>query len=75
MKLISVRNESGKPSKNRYKGGRKKATAKITVSAGVAALSTGTRTVKDLLQVVDQALYQAKKLGRNKTQIYRPEGF
>ncbi|ADG82783.1 diguanylate cyclase [Thermincola potens JR] len=53
----------------------KKATAKITVSAGVAALSTGTRTVKDLLQVVDQALYQAKKLGRNKTQIYRPEGF
>ena len=41
----------------------------ITISIGIA-FSNGAKLINDLLVHADQALYQAKETGRNKTVIY-----
>jgi two-component system cell cycle response regulator len=38
----------------------------VTISAGVAAMTTTRPSIKDWLEVADQALYRAKQLGRNR---------
>jgi diguanylate cyclase (GGDEF)-like protein len=38
----------------------------VTVSIGVAALERGTTQLTELIQQADQALYEAKSLGRNR---------
>lgn len=47
------------------------ASVHITASFGVAALQ-GTEGVRDYYVRADQALYQAKKSGRNKVRVFRP---
>lgn len=43
----------------------------VTVSCGLAELSPGEeKTVEELLKEADEALYQAKELGRNKVAVY-----
>ncbi len=45
-------------------------TAQVSVSIGVATLVPDeTRTPQDLIAIADQALYQAKSSGRNRTQL------
>lgn len=43
---------------------------RITVSAGVAGLESATDEIDDLLRRADQALYQAKKQGRNQVCLW-----
>jgi diguanylate cyclase (GGDEF)-like protein len=45
---------------------------RVTISAGVAGLTAKTKTPEDLLHLADEALYKAKKNGRNKVEITRP---
>ncbi|MBI3312969.1 MAG: diguanylate cyclase [Candidatus Omnitrophica bacterium] len=42
----------------------------VTVSIGIASYPTDATGKKDLLEKADQALYQAKKLGRNRVYVY-----
>jgi diguanylate cyclase (GGDEF)-like protein len=44
----------------------------ITVSIGVARLVTG--GPQELIKNADEAMYQAKKAGRNRVSVSRPEG-
>lgn len=46
---------------------------KITFSAGIAVYPTDANTSEDLLSLADQALYKAKKNGRNQVIIYKNE--
>jgi diguanylate cyclase (GGDEF)-like protein/PAS domain S-box-containing protein len=46
---------------------------RFTVSAGVAASSDGSGGVDLLLKQADQALYAAKRAGRNRVERWRPE--
>jgi diguanylate cyclase (GGDEF)-like protein len=43
----------------------------VTVSAGVAEYPSHTRSAADLVSCADQALYQSKQNGRNRTSIYK----
>jgi diguanylate cyclase (GGDEF)-like protein len=40
---------------------------KVTFSAGIATYPTHAKTTEELLRIADQALYNAKSLGRNRT--------
>ncbi len=42
----------------------------VTVSIGIAELSSDTNTIDHLVKYADQALYKAKEQGRNRTMIY-----
>lgn len=44
---------------------------KYTLSIGVASRQEGDKDVKTILQRADKALYEAKKLGRNRSVIYK----
>jgi diguanylate cyclase (GGDEF)-like protein len=44
----------------------------ITTSIGVAELASGMPSGDQLIKCADEALYQAKKSGRNRTTIYQP---
>jgi diguanylate cyclase (GGDEF)-like protein len=44
----------------------------ITVSAGIAEMSAETMTAQHAIQAADMALYQAKKLGRDRTELAVP---
>lgn len=46
---------------------------RITISAGVAQYRSGT-TIKSLIECADQALYQAKRTGRNRVVLGEPAG-
>ncbi|HEY8118924.1 MAG TPA: GGDEF domain-containing protein [Methylophilaceae bacterium] len=50
-----------------------KKTIKITVSIGVASLSSRINSKKKLIQAADQALYNAKGAGRNRVVVLKPE--
>jgi diguanylate cyclase (GGDEF)-like protein len=43
----------------------------ITVSLGIARLSETIQLPEDLTQRADQALYEAKRLGRNRVAVYQ----
>ena len=46
----------------------------VTISLGIASFLKGRiDTAKDLVECADKALYTAKKNGRNRVEIYRPE--
>lgn len=46
----------------------------ITISLGIASFPNETiETSKDLVESADKALYTAKKNGRNRVEVYRPE--
>jgi diguanylate cyclase (GGDEF)-like protein len=42
----------------------------ITVSIGVSSLSTLISTATDMMRAADQALYKAKRSGRNNVQVF-----
>jgi two-component system cell cycle response regulator len=44
----------------------------ITLSAGLAAYPVHARRKEDLVEAADQALYQAKANGRNRTVVFKP---
>jgi diguanylate cyclase (GGDEF)-like protein len=44
----------------------------VTVSAGIAEMSAETMTAQHAIQAADMALYQAKKLGRDRTELAVP---
>ena len=46
----------------------------VTISLGVAALDPGMEQMGDLYKAADQALYQAKKQGRNSVRVYQDNG-
>jgi diguanylate cyclase (GGDEF)-like protein len=46
----------------------------MSVSAGVAVFPTQTVERRELLRLADTALYWAKEHGKNRVQLYRPEG-
>ncbi len=46
----------------------------ITVSAGIATIEDGTRSVEALMEAADAALYRAKREGRNRTCVAPPVG-
>ena len=46
-------------------------TLKVTVSIGVANISSGVDFPEDIINQADTALYQSKKNGRNRSTIYR----
>lgn len=48
-----------------------KKSLKITVSSGVAQREIRSQTVSDLIEIADQALYRAKKGGRNQVRVGR----
>ncbi|HUH56997.1 MAG TPA: sensor domain-containing diguanylate cyclase [Pseudomonadales bacterium] len=45
----------------------------ITVSIGVATCSHNIRTINEVMDNADKALYQAKSLGRNRTEVFTPK--
>ncbi|MBF0163466.1 MAG: diguanylate cyclase [Magnetococcales bacterium] len=47
--------------------------ATISASIGITLFPDDADTTADLLQNADQAMYQAKKLGKNRHHFYRPE--
>lgn len=49
----------------------KEVTSRITLSIGVATLADPEMTGEQLLSMADQAMYQAKAAGRNRTVIYQ----
>ena len=46
---------------------------KFTVSIGIAELESHTQDLDDLIKKADVALYAAKKSGRNRIEVYRPD--
>ena len=46
---------------------------KFTVSIGIAELESHTQDLDDLIKKADVALYTAKKSGRNRIEVYRPD--
>lgn len=44
----------------------------VTVSAGIAEYPLHSHNAADLVSAADQALYQAKQTGRNRTTVYKP---
>jgi len=48
---------------------------KLTTSLGIATLTSDMKQAADLIEKADQAMYRAKKDGRNKTYIAAEEGF
>ncbi|WP_216935925.1 MULTISPECIES: GGDEF domain-containing protein [unclassified Acinetobacter] len=46
---------------------------RFTISVGVAELESHTQTLEDLIKQADIALYQAKKSGRNRIEVYHPD--
>lgn len=46
----------------------------VSASFGVATLDPGSDDIDSLLQKADEALYDAKRSGRNRTSIWRPAG-
>ncbi|MEW5725792.1 MAG: diguanylate cyclase [Thermodesulfobacteriota bacterium] len=47
---------------------------KITVSVGVASFSEATESAERLLQAADEALYRAKRAGRNRVELWSRPG-
>jgi diguanylate cyclase (GGDEF)-like protein len=46
----------------------------VTISAGVAGLDDPTYQPSQVFELADQALYRAKADGRNRVEVYRPDG-
>ncbi|MFV5404537.1 GGDEF domain-containing protein [Acinetobacter sp. 228] len=46
---------------------------RFTISIGIAELESHTQTLEDLIKQADIALYQAKKTGRNRIEVYYPD--
>lgn len=46
----------------------------ISASFGVAVLNPATDDIEDLLRKADEAMYQAKRTGRNRCSMWRPSG-
>lgn len=56
------------------KSGQGHQTLHVTISIGVAELTTGMASGEQLIQCADEALYQAKQSGRNRTVIHHQAG-
>ena len=46
----------------------------VSASLGVAEVGPGIANGTDLFKRADEALYEAKRLGRNRVQLYLPPG-
>lgn len=49
-----------------------KSVYRVTVSIGVSTFPFDSKDQKALIQLADQALYEAKKKGRNRVELYKP---
>ena len=52
----------------------KPTTTKVTVSIGVAEKNREFKTPDEVMKAADQALYQAKEMGRNRIYVYSSDG-
>ncbi len=55
-----------------FEGGETQPGGHLTISVGAAAAPTHAATVKELIERADQALYHAKRTGRNLSVVYKP---
>jgi diguanylate cyclase (GGDEF)-like protein len=56
-----------------YDFGRMKSGGKITFSAGISSFPDDGSTVSELVKAADEALYEAKGMGRNNVRIHYPK--
>lgn len=57
--------------KTNFSGQKKQPNGNLTISLGIATFPSDADNKKELINRADQALYQAKNLGRNQTQLYK----
>ena len=53
--------------------GTEKPLPQVTVSLGIAIYPDHGQTLEDILQAADRALYESKRVGRNRTTLYIPQ--
>lgn len=71
---VKIRDESKRPADSKTAKAKRKNTdtkkVSLTISMGIAERSAELTTPEDVIKAADQALYKAKKAGRNQTALY-----